>query len=97
MAPKQEGLVHVSEYSYEFVDDISQKVKLGDHVVAKVKSLDGGKISLSMKALEEKPEGYIEPASREFKPRSGGYNDRRSGGRPSNNNNRVGNYKRDRY
>ncbi len=97
LAPKQEGLVHVSEYSYEFVDDISQKVKLGDHVVAKVKSLDGGKISLSMKALEEKPEGYIEPASREFKPRSGGYNDRRSGGRPSNNNNRVGNYKRDRY
>lgn len=104
LGPKQEGLVHVSEYSYQFVDDISQKVKLGDHVKAKVKSLENGKISLSMKALEEKPEGYVEPAprEREYKPRTGGFNDRRGGGGRSsyNNNRRNGNgggYKRDRY
>lgn len=60
LAPKQDGLLHVSELSYDYVDDIRNHVKLGDKITAKVISMDNGKISLSAKALMEKPEGYIE-------------------------------------
>ncbi|EFK97515.1 hypothetical protein LDC_0443 [sediment metagenome] len=33
---------------------------MGDKITAKVISLDNGKISLSAKALMDKPEGYVE-------------------------------------
>lgn len=61
IAPKKEGLLHVSEYSYGFVDDITKLVAIGDTLKVKVNGLDNGKISLSKKALEEMPEGYVEP------------------------------------
>jgi len=76
IAPKKEGLIHVSEYAYGFTDNIANLVKLGDTIKAKVKGVENGKISLSKRALEEKPEGYVEP---ERKPsNSGGFrrNDR---------------------
>ncbi len=72
LAPKQEGLLHVSEYSYDFINDISEYVNLGDKITTKVKSLDNGKISLSRKALLEKPEGYVEPEPRPSFDRGGG-------------------------
>lgn len=44
------GLVHISEVSNEYVEDINQVVKKGDTVKVKVLSIDdSGKISLSMK------------------------------------------------
>lgn len=59
--PGKEGLVHVSELSYEFVPNIDEVVKVGDQFKVKVVGVnDEGKISLSKKALEPRPEGYVE-------------------------------------
>jgi len=51
------GLVHISEVSSEYVDDINKHLTTGQNVKVKVISVDeNGKISLSIKkALEEKP------------------------------------------
>lgn len=87
IAPKKEGLLHVSEYSYDFVDDITKLVSIGDVLKVKVNGLDNGKISLSKKALEERPEGYVEPERQSRPQRSGGFrntgrrDDRRGGNR----------------
>lgn len=44
------GLVHISEIALEYVKDINDHVKVGDHVKVKVLSIDEkGKISLSIK------------------------------------------------
>lgn len=53
---KNEGLVHISEFAHEYVDDIRRFVKLGDIIKAKVISTDNGKISLSVKALTPRPD-----------------------------------------
>ncbi|MBQ3593438.1 MAG: S1 RNA-binding domain-containing protein, partial [Clostridia bacterium] len=47
------GMVHVSEVSRTYVKDIKEFVKEGDTVKAKIISVEGGKISLSMKQLQE--------------------------------------------
>lgn len=52
---EESGLVHISELSNDYVQDINDFVKVGDIVKAKVISLEKGKIALSMKALEEPP------------------------------------------
>lgn len=51
------GLVHISEVSSEYVDDISKHLSAGQSVKVKVLSVDEhGKISLSIKkAVEDKP------------------------------------------
>lgn len=51
------GLVHISEVSSEYVDDISKHLTAGQSVKVKVLSVDEqGKISLSIKkAAEDKP------------------------------------------
>ena len=47
------GLVHISEVSNEYVDDINNHLKVGQSVRAKViKIEDGGKISLSIKKVQ---------------------------------------------
>lgn len=49
------GLVHISEVSSEYVEDINTRIKQGDVVKVKVIRIDdSGKISLSMKRVEEK-------------------------------------------
>ncbi len=49
------GLVHISEISSEYVEDINTCIKRGDVVKVKViKIEDTGKISLSIKKAEEK-------------------------------------------
>jgi len=55
------GLVHISEVSAEFVDDISKHLTAGQSVKVKVLSVDEqGKISLSIKkAVEDKPKKKI--------------------------------------
>ncbi|MEX0668312.1 MAG: S1 RNA-binding domain-containing protein [Candidatus Saccharimonadales bacterium] len=50
-----EGLVHISEISWDRVSNPSEYVKQGDEVEAKVIAIDGEKLSLSMKQLEEDP------------------------------------------
>lgn len=49
------GLVHISEVSSEYVEDINACIKQGDIVKVKVIKIDdSGKISLSIKKAEEK-------------------------------------------
>ncbi len=58
----QDGLVHISELSHDFVDDPRQVVKPGDQVQVKVLAvdLDKNQISLTMK-LTEKPKPEPKP------------------------------------
>ncbi len=50
-----EGLVHISELDWQLIENPSDILKVGDAVKAKIISLDGGKISLSLKALKKDP------------------------------------------
>jgi polyribonucleotide nucleotidyltransferase len=70
--PGQDGLVHVSEIAYSHVNRPSDVLKLNDKVRVVVKEIDSmGRINLSIKALMEKPEGYVEMPPRERPPRRG--------------------------
>lgn len=53
-----QGLVHISEITYGFVKDIHDYISVGDEVAVEVLEVDpgAGKISLSIRALEEPPE-----------------------------------------
>lgn len=50
-----EGLVHISEISWDRVANPASVVKPGEEVAAKVIAIDGDKLSLSMKQLQEDP------------------------------------------
>ena len=50
-----EGLVHISEIDWGFIDDLNKMFKIGDNVKAKIIEIEDGKISLSLKALRESP------------------------------------------
>lgn len=50
-----EGLVHISEISWERVNNPSDYVKVGDTVKAKIIAIDKERLSLSMKQLIEDP------------------------------------------
>ena len=67
--PSQDGLLHISEISYERVNNVADVLKEGDIIEVKVLDVDGqGKIRLSRKALLPIPEGYVPPAPREPRP-----------------------------
>ena len=59
------GMVHISEVANAYVSDIRQHLTEGQDVKVMVIGLDGGKINLSIKRLEAKPQ-------RENAPRQGG-------------------------
>ena len=73
-----EGLVHVSEISWDHVDKPSDRLTLEDEIEVKIISLDQEeeKIGLSIKQLEEAPERT------ERKPRRDNNNHRRNENRP---------------
>ncbi len=50
-----EGLVHISEISWERVNNPSDYVKVGDGIDAKIIAIDKDRLSLSMKQLKEDP------------------------------------------
>lgn len=50
-----EGLVHISEISWERVNNPSDYVKVGDNIEAKIIAIDKERLSLSMKQLVEDP------------------------------------------
>ncbi len=58
----QNGLLHISEFSYSHVDKVEDVFSMGDSVKVKLLSIDdrSGKLKLSRKATMEKPEGYVE-------------------------------------
>ena len=65
IAPRIEGLVHVSEVAHNFVKDLNEIIKVGDEVEVKVLSYDeeNRKINLSIKAtLPEEPKPEKKPA-----------------------------------
>ena len=56
------GLIHISEVSNVYVKDIHDFLKEHQKIKAKVLSIDArGKIALSLKQLEEKPETPAKP------------------------------------
>lgn len=50
-----EGLIHISEISWERVNDPKEYVKIGQEVEAKIIAIDKDRLSLSMKQLSEDP------------------------------------------
>ncbi len=50
-----EGLIHISEISWERVEDPREYVKTGDKVKAKIISIDKDRLSLSLKQMTEDP------------------------------------------
>jgi polyribonucleotide nucleotidyltransferase len=77
--PGKEGLLHISQLEYRRVNTVDEVLKVGEMVTVKLlKVEDNGKMSLSRKALLEKPEGYVEPER--DREREGGGDSRRSGG-----------------
>ncbi|MBQ2838593.1 MAG: polyribonucleotide nucleotidyltransferase [Muribaculaceae bacterium] len=83
--PGRDGLLHISEISWERIDSMEASgIKEGDTLEVKLIEIDKktGKFRLSMRALQPKPEGYVE---RERAPRA----PRREGDRgPRRDNNR---------
>ncbi len=85
--PGKEGLLHVSEIAWTKTDKVEDVLKVGDEVDVKLLEIDPktGKMRLSMRALIDKPEGYVEPRQRPSGDRRGGErhggNDRRGGDR----------------
>jgi polyribonucleotide nucleotidyltransferase len=58
IAPKQEGLVHVSELAPQRVEKVGDVVKVGDTVTVKVYEIDGmGRLNLSIKRADP---NYVE-------------------------------------
>lgn len=52
---KMEGLVHISEIAWQRIDDPREFVKVGDMVNAEIIKIEGTKIFLSMKKLQDDP------------------------------------------
>ena len=76
--PNRDGLLHISEISWERLPDMAASgIKEGDELTVKLIEIDKktGKYRLSMRALQPKPEGYVEPEPRQRAPRREG-NDR---------------------
>ena len=66
------GLIHVSELRSGFIKNISEVIAVGDVVRAQVIDVDEytGKISLSLRTLEENPKTHISRRKRRFNQKS---------------------------
>jgi general stress protein 13 len=73
ISDSQQGLVHISHVAHEYVKDVNDHLTVGAEVKVKVLSVDPetGKISLSIKETQPKPEVTAEAprrqGNREFK------------------------------
>jgi polyribonucleotide nucleotidyltransferase len=74
LSPATDGMIHISEISYKRTNQVGDILKIGDSVKVKIIGKDqSGKISLSMKALEERPK--FNPGDQQSKDRNN-YNNR---------------------
>ena len=74
LSPVADGMIHISEISYKRTNQVEDVLKIGDSVKVKIIGKDqSGKISLSMKALEERPK--FNPDDQQSKDRNN-YNNR---------------------
>ncbi|MCM1005449.1 MAG: polyribonucleotide nucleotidyltransferase [Prevotella sp.] len=89
--PGKDGLLHISEISWDRLPDMEASgIKEGDELTVKLLEIDPktGKYRLSMRALQPKPEGWVEPERRPRAPRGEGRGEgrndrpRRDGDRP---------------
>ena len=77
------GLVHISEVSYEFVQDLSAVLSEGQTVSVKVISVaPDGKIALSIKRTQPAPERGARPQRGEHSGNGGNNGERRGAPRP---------------
>ena len=53
--PEIEGLIHISELSHNMLDNPKEVVSIGDMVQAKIVEIKEGRVSLSLRALQEDP------------------------------------------
>ncbi len=82
-SPGRECLCHISELAYERTEKVEDVVNIGDLIKVKIIKVDDmNRIDISLRALKDPPEGWVEPPKRERKPSKGGFGGRRSGGRP---------------
>ena len=58
------GMVHISEVANAYVSDIRQHLTEGQDVKVMVLNLDQGKVNLSIKRLEPKPQAAARPSFR---------------------------------
>ncbi|MDE6535967.1 MAG: polyribonucleotide nucleotidyltransferase, partial [Muribaculaceae bacterium] len=79
--PNRDGLLHISEISWDRLPDMEASgLKEGDEVTVKLIEIDKktGKYRLSMRALQPKPEGWVERPREPRRPRpEGGDGERR--------------------
>ncbi len=87
--PNRDGLLHISEISWDRLENMEASgLKEGDEVDVKLIEIDKktGKYRLSMRALQPKPEGYVEreraPRGERGPRREGDRGPRREGDRP---------------
>ena len=87
------GMVHISEVSNSYVEDINQFLKEGDVVKVKVINItEDGKISLSIKKTQPKPE---RPQGQSREGGKGGFNRERRDGQSSDRGARKGGFNKD--
>ncbi|MFK4947736.1 CvfD/Ygs/GSP13 family RNA-binding post-transcriptional regulator [Lactococcus formosensis subsp. formosensis] len=57
---EHKGLIHISEVQSGFVKNIREVIKVGQHVKAQIIDIDeyNGKVSLSIRSLEENPQNH---------------------------------------
>lgn len=93
--PNRDGLLHISEISWDRLENMEASgLHEGDTVEVKLIEIDKktGKYRLSMRALQPKPEGYVEPQraprnNNERGPRRDGNRQQRNDRGPRRNNN----------
>lgn len=81
--PGKEGLLHISEISYERLASMDGVLEVGQDIEVKLVGVDekSGKVRLSAKALLPKPEGYVERPERGERGERGGDRGGDRGGR----------------
>ena len=77
--PGKEGLLHVSEISWNRVEKVEDVLKEGEMIDVKLLAVDQktGNFKLSHRVLTEKPEGYVEQPTREHREHRGDRGDNR--------------------
>ena len=81
--PGKEGLLHISEISWERIQNVESVLKVGQEIEVKLLDIDrDNKMKLSRRALLPKPEGFVErpprTRDRDSRPRHDGDRERRN-------------------
>ena len=85
LGPNRDAMLHISELDWKRVDNAEEYVHIGDKIRVRLIEIDKekGRLKVSLKALKEKPEGYVERPARPARPNNGGERrgfERRGGG-----------------